>query len=422
MAEWTFFLIAYTCIAHCLEKTYFCGAKTKVTDTVGTHLYNMVLSVRDSFFLSIKNPLILHDMIKVDMKKHNFNPGPAILPQSVMQQASEACLDFEGTGLSILEISHRSKEFDAVLDQAVASVKELLGADDSYAVLFLGGGASTQFFMTAMNLLDENKMAAYVDTGSWSSKAIKEAKLFGKVNVLASSKESNYTYIPKEYSVPSDATYLHLTSNNTIFGTQYHWWPETNVPIVCDMSSDIFSRPVDIERFGLIYAGAQKNMGPAGVTLVVVRKDMLGKVSRTMPSMLNYQTHVENNSSYNTPPVFPIYVSNLMLDWIKNNGGLEAMAARNQEKADLLYTEVDANPLFHCPVAKEDRSHMNAIFIAKDEAHEKPFLNACKEAGIEGIKGHRSAGGFRASMYNAMEKESVEVLVEVMQDFAQKNG
>jgi len=356
------------------------------------------------------------------MKKHNFYAGPAILPQSVMQQASQACLEYDGIGLSILEISHRSKEFTAILNEASALAKELLKVDDDYAALFLSGGASSQFFMTAMNLLDENGKAAFVDTGSWSTKAIKEAKLFGEVEVLASSKEEKYTYIPKDYKVPEDATYLHLTSNNTIFGTQYHSWPETDVPLVCDMSSDIFSRPIDVKRFGIFYAGAQKNMGPSGVTLVVVRKNLLGKVNRKLTSMLNYETHIGKNSAFNTPPVFPIYVSLLTMRWVKENGGVEAMQKRNAEKAELIYGEIDRNPLFNCPVAKEDRSYMNAVFIADDEAHEKPFLEACAAADIIGVKGHRSVGGFRASMYNAMEKSSVEVLVDVMKDFAEKHG
>jgi len=356
------------------------------------------------------------------MKKHNFYAGPAILPQSVMQKAAEACVEYDGIGLSVLEISHRSKEFTAILNEAVELSKELLHVSDDYAALFLTGGASSQFYMTAMNLLNEDATAAFVDTGSWSTKAIKETKLFGNVDVLASSKDKNYTYIPKGYEVPSNATYLHLTSNNTIFGTQYHSWPDTDVPFVCDMSSDIFSRPIDISKFGIIYAGAQKNMGPAGVTLVIVRKDLLGKVNRQLTSMLNYETHIGKNSAFNTPPVFPIYVSMLTMRWVKENGGVEAMQKRNAEKASLLYDAVDANPLFTCPVAEEDPSHMNAVFIANDEKIEAPFLEACKAADIIGIKGHRSVGGFRASMYNAMDKSSVEVLVEVMNDFAQKHG
>lgn len=351
------------------------------------------------------------------MKPHNFYAGPAILPQSVIDQSKDAIANFAGTGLSILEVSHRSKEVVAFIEEAEALVRELLGVSEDYHVFFLTGGASTQFFMTAMNLLDEKATAGYVDTGSWSAKAIKEAKAFGNVAVLASSKENKYRHIPKEYDIPSDVSYLHLTSNNTIFGTQYFSWPETDVPIVCDMSSDIFSQPFPAERFGLIYAGAQKNMGPAGTTLVVVRNDMLGKVSRQIPTMLDYRTFVGAQSSYNTPPVFPIYVSLLTMRWVKEQGGLAAMEKRNREKAEIFYAEVDRNSCFECPVRQEDRSLMNPIFFATKEEYEAPFLEACKQAKIMGIKGHRSAGGFRASMYNAMEKASVEVLVEVMKQF-----
>ena len=356
------------------------------------------------------------------IKKHNFSAGPAILPAGVMEQAAQAVLDFNGMGLSILEISHRSKAFIPVLDESVQLVKDLLQIGDDYAVIFLGGGASSQFFMAPMNLLDQEDTACYVDTGTWSSKAIKEAKHFGKIEVLASSKSENYTFIPRDYKVPTNARYLHLTSNNTIFGTQYHWWPDTSVPIVADMSSDIFSRPIDTQRFGMIYAGAQKNMGPAGVTLVVVRKDMLGTVHRHLPSMLDYRLHIENDSCYNTPPVFPIYVSMLTMRWIKENGGLEAMAERNEAKAQLLYNEIDSNPLFVGAARHEDRSLMNVTFLATNPDHEKPFLDACASAGIVDVKGHRSVGGFRASIYNAMPQESVQTLVDIMQDFAKTHG
>ncbi len=354
------------------------------------------------------------------MKKHNFSAGPAILPPKVIRQASEAALDFNGMGLSLLEISHRSKEFVAVLDEAVALVRELLGLSDDWAVLFLSGGASTQFFMTAMNLLEEGAKAAYVDTGAWSSKAIKEARLFGQVEVIATSKDRNYNYIPKGFEIPTDVRYLHLTSNNTIYGTQYQRFPESPVPIVCDMSSDILSRPFDIERFGLIYAGAQKNLGPAGTTLVLVRKDLLGKVSRPLPTMLDYQTHIAKNSSFNTPPVFPIYVCMLTLRWLKELGGLPAIAQHNEHKARLLYEEIDQNPCFRGTVEREDRSRMNATFVMAEgyEALESKFLQSCQEAGIVGIKGHRSVGGFRASIYNAMPLDSVQSLVQVMQEFA----
>lgn len=359
------------------------------------------------------------------MKKHNFSAGPAILPQPVMEQAAQAAVDYNGIGLSILEISHRSPEFTAVLDEAVTLVRDLLDLSEEYAVLFLQGGASTQFFMTAMNLLGEQETAGYIDTGSWSAKAIKEARLFGHVKVLASSKEANYTYIPKDYAIPGNLKYVHLTSNNTIFGTEFHRWPETEVPLVADMSSDIFSRPLDVKRFDVIYAGAQKNMGPAGVTLVIVRREALGTTGRPMPTMLDYNTHIAKNSSYNTPPVFPIYVSMLTMRWVKANGGLEAMARRAEERARLIYEEIDRNPLFQGTVTQpEDRSRMNATFVMAEDKKdlESAFLAVCKEAGISGLKGHRSVGGFRASIYNAMPLESVQLLVDVMSDFARRHG
>ncbi|NNE26485.1 MAG: 3-phosphoserine/phosphohydroxythreonine transaminase [Saprospiraceae bacterium] len=352
------------------------------------------------------------------MKKHNFSAGPAILPQSVKEKASQAALDYEGIGLSLMEISHRGKHFVGILEQTEAHVRQLFNLGDEYAVLFLTGGASTQFFMSAMNLANPSDKVAFVDTGTWSSKSIKEAKLFTNVDVIASSEDKDYTYVPKGYSVPEDAKYLHLTSNNTIYGTQIKDWIDCPCPIVCDMSSDIFSRPVPIEKFGMIYAGAQKNVGPAGVTLAVIRKDLLGKVERTIPTMLDYKTHIAKGSSFNTPPVFPIYVTMLTLSWIIENGGTAAMEKRNAEKANLLYDEIDRNPLFYGPVAKEDRSHMNATFLLNDDSKEKAFLDMCQSAGIVGLKGHRSVGGFRASIYNALDKESVEVLTEVMRNLA----
>jgi len=358
----------------------------------------------------------------VSTKKHNFYAGPAILPAEVLEEASQAAASFGDMGLSILEISHRSPQFAAVLDEAESLTKELLGLNDDYAVLFLTGGASSQFYMTAMNLLDDSGKACYVDTGSWSTKAIKEAKLFGNIEILASSKESNFNYIPKDYEVPSDATFLHLTSNNTIYGTEYNWWPTTDVPFIADMSSDIFSRPIDVEKFGVIYAGAQKNLGPAGTTLVIIRKDMLGKVSRTIPTMLDYNTHIKKNSAFNTPPVFPIYVCMLTMRWLKKNGGVSAMNEKNQRKASLIYNEIDANPLFEGTAANEDRSLMNVTFTMKDASLEGAFLEAATAANCVGIKGHRSVGGFRASIYNAMPYESVEVLVNLMKDFANKMG
>lgn len=357
------------------------------------------------------------------MKKHNFSAGPAILPEEVMKEAAQGVLDLNGSGLSILEISHRSAPFKAVMEEAEQLVRELIGLSDDFAVLFLSGGASSQFFMAPMNLLNEDETAAYVDTGSWSAKAIKEAKLYGNVEVVASSKADGYTYIPKEYTVPANAKYLHITTNNTIFGTQFKALPETNVPLVADMSSDIMSKPIDAERFGLIYAGAQKNIGPAGVTLVIVRKDMLGKVKRPLASMLNYQIHADKGSSFNTPPVFPIYAAMLTFRWLKKMGGVSAMVDRNEAKAKLMYDEIDANPLFTGVVtAKEDRSLMNATFTINNKELEAPFLEACKAAGCEGVKGHRSVGGFRASMYNALPIESVQVLVDVMRDFAKTHG
>ena len=357
------------------------------------------------------------------MKKHNFNAGPAILPAEVFAEAAEAVKDYKGTGLSLLEVSHRGKEFEPIIEEAEQLVRDLLGLSPDYAVLFLSGGASTQFFMAPMNLLNDGETAGYLDTGAWSDKAIKEAKAFGAVQVLASSKSDQYAYIPKVTDIPAGLKYLHLTSNNTIFGTQYHWWPETDAPIVADMSSDIFSRPLDMDRFGMIYAGAQKNMGPAGVTLVVVRKDLCGKATRHLPSMLDYSVHMQNSSMYNTPPVYAIYIAMLTLRWVKSQGGLSAMAVRNQKKADLFYSELDRNPLFIGNVrSPEDRSFMNATFLPVQATHEKPFSDLCKQEGIEGIKGHRSVGGFRASMYNAMEIESVQVLVDAMRFFAEKEG
>lgn len=357
------------------------------------------------------------------MKKHNFYAGPAILPASVMAEAAQSVVDFEGIGLSILEISHRSKECTAMLEEAEALVRELLDVSDDYAVLFLTGGASTQFYTIAHNLLSKEVKAGYVDTGSWSTKAIKEAKEYGDIEVLASSKDQNFNYVPKGYDIPEDLNYLHLTSNNTIFGTQLQEFPETDVPLVCDMSSDIFSRPLDVSRFGIIYAGAQKNLGPAGVTLVILKKDLLSKTQRSMPTMLNYNTHVEKKSTFNTPPVFPIYVSMLTLRWLKANGGLEAMAAKNQEKAQLLYDEIDANPLFEGVAAKEDRSLMNVTFVmsAGNEGLTDEFLADCAAAECIGVKGHRSVGGFRASIYNAMPKEGVQTLVDVMKALAKKH-
>lgn len=352
------------------------------------------------------------------MKKHNFSAGPAILPASVLQEAAAGVANLDGSGLSVLEISHRSAAFVAILDEAESLVRELLGVGDDYAVLFLTGGASSQFFLSAMNLLAEDQTAGYVDTGAWSAKAIKEAQNFGKVTVLASSKDDNYSYIPQNYEIPEGLRYVHLTSNNTIFGTQFREFPDTDAPLVADMSSEIFSRRLPLEKFGLIYAGAQKNMGPAGVTLVIVRKDLLGQVERTMPTMLDYRTHIAKSSSFNTPPVFPIYVSMLTLRWVKAQGGVVAMEKHNAEKAQLLYDEIDRNPKFRGTVTDPaSRSTMNVTFVPTNEADLEPFLAAAKAAGCVGVKGHRSVGGFRASIYNSMPRESVEVLVNVMKAF-----
>ncbi len=351
------------------------------------------------------------------MKKHNFYAGPAILPKSVMQEAAAACVDFNGSGLSVLEISHRSADFGAVMEEAEALVRELLGLGDEFAVLFLTGGASSQFFMSAMNLLASDAKAAFVNTGRWSDKAIVEAGQFGTVEVIASSEDKNYAYIPKDLAIPADATYLHITSNNTVTGTQYHSFPVTGKPLVADMSSDIFSRPLDMSRFGMIYAGAQKNLGPAGTTLVILRKDLLGKTERAIPTMLDYNTHIKKASMFNTPPAFPIYVAMLNMRWIKANGGVEAMAKRNAAKAALLYDAIEASPNFHCPIAKEDRSVMNAVFMPTDESRTAEFIEKAAEAGCIGVKGHRSVGGFRASMYNAMDIASVQALVDVMNAF-----
>ena len=349
------------------------------------------------------------------MKKHNFSAGPCVLPQEVMKKAAEAVIELDGIGLSLIEISHRSSEFVEIMEKARALALELLGLEGKgYQVLFLQGGASTQFLMAAYNLLD--KKAGYVNTGTWSEKAIKEAKLFGDIIEVASSKDKNFNYIPKSYEVPADLDYLHLTSNNTIFGTQIKQIPATEVPLICDMSSDIFSRQIDFSMFDLIYAGAQKNMGPAGTTLVVVKEDILGKVSRQIPSMLNYKVHLDKDSMFNTPPVFAVYTSMLTLQWLKDMGGIGAIEEINEKKANLIYSEIDLNPLFNGFAQKEDRSNMNATFTLADESLKERFDTQCKNAGINGINGHRSVGGYRASMYNALSLESVGVLVDIMSD------
>ncbi len=350
-------------------------------------------------------------------KQHNFGAGPGILPEEVLQESAKAVLNFNNSGLSLLEISHRSPAFEAVLDEAVSLVKEIAGVPEGYSVLFLQGGASLQFSMVPYNLLDSNKTAAYLETGVWANKAIKEAKLFGNVNIVASSKADNFSHIPKEFTVPEDSSYFHITSNNTIYGTQLQKFPTSPVPLVCDMSSDMFSRPVNIADFGLIYAGAQKNMGPAGTTLVIVHDDILGKVSRAIPSMLDYKIQIEGGSMYNTPPVFPIYVSMLTLRWLKKQGGVAAIQKLNEAKAMLIYNEIDRNPLFKGNVATEDRSRMNVCFVTVNPEHEEQFNKHVKKYNLIGLKGHRSAGGFRASIYNALPISSVEVLVKALQEF-----
>jgi phosphoserine aminotransferase len=351
---------------------------------------------------------------------HNFNAGPSILPKQVFQQASQAVLDYNNTGLSILEIGHRTANFQAIMDEARALVKELMQLDDNHEVLFLHGGASTQFMQVPMNLLDDKKTAAYADTGVWGQKAVKEAKLFGNVEVVCTGKESNYTVIPKDFAIPNDAVYFHITTNNTIYGSQWQKIPKISIPLVGDMSSDIFSRVIDFNSFDLIYAGAQKNMGPAGVNLVVVNKNILGKIKRTIPTIMDYRNHIKDGSMLNTPPVFAVYVCMLTLRWLKEQGGVAAIEKKNTEKASLLYEEIDRNPLFTGTVAKEDRSKMNVCFVMSDATLEEKFLAFVKEQNIVGIKGHRLVGGFRASLYNALPLSSVQVLVDAMKNFAQQ--
>lgn len=355
------------------------------------------------------------------MKIHNFSAGPGILPAEVLQEAAEGVLNYQNTGLSLIEMSHRGDEFVDVMEQAVALVRELLNLNEEYEVIFLQGGASLQFYMAPLNVLTSSGYAAYLDTGTWASNAIKEAKRIGRVEVIGSSKDKNYTYLP-DFSVPSDADYLHYTSNNTIFGTQFQSIPDSPVPLVCDMSSDMFSKPIDASRFSLIYAGAQKNMGPAGTTLVIVKKEMLGKTNRTIPTMLDYQIHIEKESMFNTPPVFPIFVSMLTLKWLKVNGGLPWIGELNRKKSSCFYDALDSNPLFTGTVEKSVRSWMNATFLLNDTRLEPAFEAMLKERGISGLKGHRSVGGYRASMYNALPLESVQILVQCMDDFSKQHG
>lgn len=354
------------------------------------------------------------------MKNHIFNAGPAILPDEVLQKASESVVEYAPSGMSILTISHRGKEFEKILDDSRQMVKDLLGVPEDYDVLFLQGGASMQFCMVPYNLLDNDATASYIDTGSWASKAIQEAELFGNVNVIASSKDDGYTYIPKDYTIPDNSQYLHITTNNTIYGTQFHQEPSTAIPVVADMSSDLFSRRIDPAEFDLIYAGAQKNLGPAGVTLVITKKDIGNRVKRDIPTMLDYQTHIDKGSAFNTPPVFAIYVCYLTLQWLQDKGGIKAMEETNKHKAAKLYEEIDRNPLFRGVAHQEDRSYMNATFVINEPGLDQTFLNEAEQEGFSGLKGHRSVGGFRASLYNALPLEEVTALVEFMQSFTQR--
>jgi len=352
------------------------------------------------------------------MKKHNFYAGPSIMPEFTKEKTAEATINFEGTGLSVMEISHRSKEFTAVMSEARQLTKELLEVPDGYSVLFLQGGASLQFLMVPYNLMKSK--SAYLNTGSWATKAIKEAKYFGEVVEVASSKDANFTYIPREYEVPADAGYLHITTNNTIYGTELMEMPDVDIPLAADMSSDIFSRPVDVSKFDVIYAGAQKNLGPSGVALVIVRDDALGKADRVIPTMLNYKTHIDKDSMFHTPATLPVFSCLQTLRWLKEKGGVEAIEKINIEKANMLYNEVDRNKLFIPTVKNEkDRSRMNVTFVMAPEYAEleNDFLEFASQKGMVGIKGHRSVGGFRASVYNAMPVESVNALIETMQDF-----
>jgi phosphoserine aminotransferase len=354
---------------------------------------------------------------------HNFNAGPSVLPKEVFEEASKAVINFNNSGLSLLEIGHRTPLFEAVMDEARTLVKELMHLDSDHEVLFLHGGATTQFMQVPMNLLNENDIAAYTETGTWANKSIKEAKLFGHVEIAGSTKENNYTSIPKNINVTPTAAYLHITSNETIAGTQWHTLPyDCGVPLVADMSSDILSRQLDFNKFDLIYAGAQKNMGAAGVNLVVVNKNILGKVNRAIPTILDYRNHIKEGSMLNTPPVFAVYVAMLTLRWLKKQGGVPTIEKLNNEKATLFYTTLDALPIFKGPVVKEDRSKMNAVFIMDNAELEKEFLELCKKENMYGVKGHRSVGGFRVSMYNALQLESVKAITELMKYFANKKG
>ncbi|MGI9138768.1 MAG: 3-phosphoserine/phosphohydroxythreonine transaminase [Sediminibacterium sp.] len=352
------------------------------------------------------------------MQLHNFNSGPSILPQEVLEQAAAAIHNFNNTGLSILEIGHRTSHFVEVVTEAQQIIKRLMGVDDAYEVLFLQGGATMQFMQVPMNLLDENGLAAICDNGVWGNKAVKEALNFGPVKVVSDTSDKKHTYLNKQLDLPSNTTYLHITTNNTVEGTQWHQYPQTDALLVGDMSSDIFCRPTAFDQFDLIYAGAQKNMGAAGVTIVVVKKEILGKVARKIPAILDYKKHIEAGSLLNTPPVFSIYVSLLTLRWIEANGGLVEMGKRNNEKAKLLYDTIDSLPAFYCPIAKEDRSIMNAVFFLTDATKESSFLDLCKQQGMIGVKGYRTVGGIRVSMYNALPLSSVQAFCDLMKSFS----
>jgi len=352
-------------------------------------------------------------------KIYNFSAGPAVLPESVLKQAAAAVVDYNGDGLSILEMSHRSAPIVEMVEETRQLICDTLGVPDNYTILFLQGGASLQFSMIPMNILKEDETADYTDTGAWSAKAIKEAQRFGNVHVISSSKETVYNHIPKDYNQSDTQVYLHITSNNTIYGTQWHEFPKANGFLVADMSSDIFSRSFDINEFGVLYAGAQKNMGPAGVTMVIIRKDLIGRAKRDVPSMLDFAIHADKDSMFNTPPVFAIYVVNRTLHWLQELGGVEAMHEQNKAKAKLLYDEIEKNPRFKSPIAEEDRSLMNVPFVFTNEGDEAHFINFCAKRGLVTLKGHRSVGGFRASIYNAMSKEGVETLVKAMRDYTQ---
>jgi phosphoserine aminotransferase len=374
------------------------------------------LSTIFSHLFSLKN------IFFVPMKQHNFNSGPSILPQQVLDQASQAILNLNGIGLSILEISHRSQWFIDIIEEAKVLVKQLMQINNDYEVLFLHGGATTQFMQVPMNLLDTNAIAAYCDDGIWGKKAVNEAAHFGNVNVVASSKDKEYSYINYNFDVPQNAAYLHITTNNTVEGTQWQQLPKVNVPLIADMSSDIFSRDINFSQCDVIYAGSQKNMGAAGVNLVVIKKELLGKIQRPIPTIMSYQKHIEASSLLNTPPVFAVYVAMLTLRWIVAQGGLLAMEKQNNQKSNLLYNTIDSLPMFSCKINPQDRSKMNAVFFIKDTQLQDKFLETCKQNGMIGVKGYRTVGGIRVSLYNALPLESVEAFTQLMQNFAQKNG